>query len=124
MDRKERDSELVALSTATVIVYRQVMGLPLEPSDVNEMNEVMHEVAHAISYAASIYAAKSEGDEQQPLPATVLTGAAFERGATILRTPEGLTYQKLAIRRDDMLLAANVITRTGVRFAARGKRRA
>jgi hypothetical protein len=38
MDRRDRNSELVALSTATVIVYRQVMGLPLEPADVKEMN--------------------------------------------------------------------------------------
>jgi len=121
MDHRDRNSELVALSTATVIVYRQVMGLPLEPADVNEMNEIMHEVAHAISYAASIYAAKSEDDEQKPLPAGVVTGAAFERGATVLRTAEGLTYQQLAIRRDDMLLAAEVITRTGVKFSARAK---
>ena len=121
MGRRDRNSELVALSTSTVIVYRQVMVLPLETADVNEMNEIMHEVAHAISYAASIYAAKSEDDEQKPLPAAVVTGAAFERGASVLRTPEGLTYQKLAIRRDDMLLAAEVITRTGVKFSARGK---
>jgi hypothetical protein len=116
VDRRDRNRELVALSAATVFVYRQVTGEPLDPADVDDMNHVMQEVAHAISYVADIYAATSEDERQKPLPHDALRGGSFERGATILRSAHGVAYRKLGIRRDDMRLAAEVLRRAGVKF--------
>ena len=119
MDRRDQGSELVALASATAFVYRQVMGVLLDPADVNEWNHVMHEVARAVSSVVSIYGARTVDDQQKPLPTSALVGCGFERGATVLQTPGGLTYQKLAIQRKDMLFAVEVLKRTGVKFAGR-----
>lgn len=113
---QQRTIELVALTVAAAHVYREIMGKAIEPMTVAEANAILHDVARAISKVAPIYGAIHEREAQRPLSTSDLIHGAFQRGATVLRTPEGIEYRRLAVRRDDMRLAVVVLTRAGARF--------
>ena len=117
MDTEKQDGEVIALSAATLIVYKQIMGAEMPPNDAPETNAIMHDVAHALSNVAPIYGARRNAQRLKPLPVFDLMHGAFQRGATVLRTPKGIEYQKLFIRRDDLWLA--IARLKGVKFKAR-----
>jgi hypothetical protein len=113
---QQRTIELVALTVAAAHVYREIMGKAIEPMTVARANAILHDVARAISKVAPIYGAIHEREAQRPLSTSDLMHGAFHRGATVLRTPEGIEYRRLAVRRYDMRLAVVVLTRAGARF--------
>ena len=117
MDRnQQRTTELVAMTTAAAYVYRELMGKAIEPMTVAEGNAILHDVARAVSKVAAIYGAIHGRETPKPLSVWALMHGAFHRGATVLRTPEGVEYRRLAVRRDDMRLAIEVLKRAGARF--------
>lgn len=115
MDRRQENGELVALSAAAAFVYRQVMGAAIPPGDVAQVNAILHDVAHAIANVAPVYGAK-DGDVPSPVPPLELMHGAFQRGATVLRTPQGSEYQGLSIQRAQMVVAVTILKRAGVKF--------
>ena len=54
----------------------------------------------------------------RPLPAAEVKLGAFQRGATVVRTSNGIEYRRLYIRRRDVRAAAAVLKKSGVRFAS------
>jgi hypothetical protein len=113
---QQRESELVALSTAALVTYHQVMGSTFEPLDVPHANAMLREVARAISNVPPIYAAASATQQAKVLPDSELLSGEFLRGATLLRTSRGVEYRQLSIRRVDMRSAIAILRRAGVRF--------
>jgi hypothetical protein len=107
---------LVALSTAALVTYHQVMGSTFEPLDVPHANAMLREVARAISNVPPIYAAASATQQAKVLPDSELLSGEFLRGATLLRTSRGVEYRQLSIRRVDMRSAIAILRRAGVRF--------
>jgi hypothetical protein len=117
VDRNQQsENELVALSTAALVTYHQVMGSSFEPLEVAHANAVMRDVARAISNVAPIYGSTTS-DAPKPLPDFDLLFGEFERGATVLRTRLGVEYRQLSIRRSDMRSAIVILRYAGVRFA-------
>jgi hypothetical protein len=113
---QQRESELVALSTAALLTYHQIMGSSFKPLDVSHANAVLREVARAISSVAPIYAAVSATERAKALPDLELLSGEFLRGASVLRTSRGVEYRQLCIRRVDMRSAIAILRRAGVRF--------
>jgi hypothetical protein len=107
---------LVALSTAALVTYHQVMGSTFEPLDVPHANAMLREVARAISNVPPIYAAASATQQAKVLPDSELLSGEFLRGATLLRTSRGVECRQLSIRRVDMRSAIAILRRAGVRF--------
>jgi hypothetical protein len=116
MDRRPQDSELVALSTVSALVYKAIMGVALERMEVSELNQILHGVAHALSNVAPIYGAISETATAKALPPGVLLHGAFERGATVFRTRTGIQYRQLSMQRGDMRSAIIILGHAGARF--------
>jgi hypothetical protein len=114
---QQHDSELVALSTAALLTYHQVMGGSFEPLDVAQANAVMRDVARALSNVAPIYGTASATDAPKRLLDLDLVFGEFERGATVLRTRQGAEYRQLSIRRGDMRSAILILRYAGVSFA-------
>ena len=113
MDNKKQDSELVPLSNAVVIVYRQVMGADIALADNSQANDI----AHAIANVAPVYGVGAHNKEgPKPIPPIDLLHGAFQRGATVLRTPKGIEYEGLCMQSMDLSLAINVLKTAGVRF--------
>ena len=113
MDNKKQDGELVPLSTAVLIVYRQVMGGDIPQADNSQANDI----AHAIANVAPVYGVAAHGKEgPKPIQPIDLLHGAFQRGATVLRTPKGIEYEGLCIQSMDLSLAINVLKSAGVRF--------
>jgi hypothetical protein len=119
VDKEKQDGEVIALSAATLIVYKQITGAEMPPNDAPETNAIMNDVALALSNVAPIYGARGDAERLKLLPALDLMHGAFQRGATILRTPKGIEYQKLFIRRDDLWLAIAVLKGIRANFKAR-----
>lgn len=119
MDRKHEDTELVPLSSATTFVYRQLMGAGIPPGDVAESNAILHDVARAIANVAPIYGAR-DGEAPRPVPSLELMHGAFQRGASVLRTQQGVEYRSLFIQRGQMVAAVTILKRAGVKFKPRG----
>jgi hypothetical protein len=122
MDRRLQDRELVGLSTACAFVYREIMGTAIELMTVPQLNHVLHDVAHALSNVASVYGAISDTETAKPIPALALLHGRFERGATVLRTPEGIQYRQLSIQRGDMRAGVAILKHVGARFAGSPRR--
>jgi hypothetical protein len=117
VDRNQQcESELVALSTAALVTYHQIMGSTFEPLDVAHAHAVLGEVARAISNVAPVYAAVSATARAKALPGFELLSGEFLRGASVLRTSRGVEYRQLSIRRVDMRSAIAILRRAGVRF--------
>jgi len=116
VDTEKQDGEVIALSAATRIVYEQIMGTDMPPTGAPEATAIMNDVALALYNVAPIYGARGEAERLKLLPALKLMHGAFQRGATILRTPKGIEYRKLFIRRDDLWLA--IARLKGVKFKA------
>ena len=118
MDRsRQHGLEHLALATAAVIVYQQVMETPLAYDSVAAMNEILHGVAHALSNVAPIYALDGDSAMPKQLEPIDLLRGEFQRGATILRTPNGTEYRSLSIRRDDMRAAIAILRGAGAKFS-------
>jgi hypothetical protein len=116
MDRSgEHAIEFLALSTAAVIVYHQVTGNPLGPTSVAQSNVVLEHVAAALAEVAPIYTLDPQSGSQRRLDAVELLFGVFQRGATLLRTPQN-EHRKLALRRNDMRAAIEAFRRAGRRF--------
>jgi len=113
---QQRESELVALSSAALLTYHQVMGGSFKPLDVPHANAVLREVARAISNVAPIYAAVSATGRASPLADFELLSGEFLRGASVLRTSRGVEYRQLCIRRADLRSAIAILRRAGVKF--------
>ena len=107
---------LVALSTAALVTYHQVMGSTFEPLDVPHANAMLREVARAISNVPPIYAVANATQQAKVLPDSELLSGEFLRGASLLRTSRGVEYRQLSIRRVDMRSAIAILRRAGVRF--------
>lgn len=116
MERIQRGRELVGLAVATAFVYKALMGRGIEPTEIRAANALLHDVAHALSNVATIYGTRTDEQPAMPLPPLHLLEGTFERGATVLRTSNGIVYRQLAIRRDDMILAVALLHRAGVKF--------
>jgi hypothetical protein len=114
----QRDGELLALSFATVFVYRQIMGAAIEAMDVSKSNAILHGVAHALSNVTTIYGVSAENMVPKPLPSIDLMHGVFYRGATVLRTRNGVEFWQLSIRRADMRSAIMILKRAGATFGA------
>jgi hypothetical protein len=66
----------------------------------------------------SIYGATNEKEPLKPLPVPELKHGAFQRAATVVRTSNGMEYQRLYIRRCDARAAASVLKKSGARFTS------
>ncbi len=106
--------ELLPLPTAAVLAYREVMGRPLEVTDMAQTHAILGDVANALSNVAAIYSTDNPGAPRQIEPVDLIYGA-FQRGAAVLRTPRG-EHTKLAIRRVDLQDATRAFINAGVRF--------
>jgi hypothetical protein len=113
---QQRTIELVALTAAAAHVYREIMGTAIEPMPMADSNAILQDVARAISKVVAIYGAIHERETPKPLPASTLMHGVFQRGAAVLRTPEGIEYRRLAVRRSDMRLAILIFQHVGARF--------
>jgi len=107
--------EFLSVSTAAAIVYHQVMGQPLQPSGVAQSNAVLEVVATALAEVAPIYALDPDSGSQRRLDELELALGVFQRGATLLRTPEA-EHRKLAVRRVDMRAAIETFRAVGRKF--------
>jgi len=116
MDRsQQRTVEFLSVSTASAIVYHQVMGQPLQPGGVAESNAVLQAVATALAEVAPIYVLDPASGSLKRLDAVDLLFGVFQRGATLLRTPKA-EHRKLAVRRADMRAAIEAFRIFGRRF--------
>ena len=102
--RHERPYEFIALPTAAILVYYEVMGTRLSFQEVSEMSEVLQRVAHAISNVSPIYGQVSDTAKREPLSQVDLLFGVFQRGATLFRTPYA-EFTNLAVRRADAFSA-------------------
>ena len=115
LGRLERPDALIALPTAAILVYHEVMGTRLSFQEVSEMSDVLQRVAHAISNVSPIYGQASDAAKREPLSQVDLLFGVFQRGATLFRTPYA-DFTNLAIRRADLYSAIAILRGAGVRF--------
>jgi hypothetical protein len=94
------------------------MGAAIEAMDVSKSNAILHGVAHALSNVTTIYGASAENMVPKPLPPIALMHGVFYRGATVLRTRNGIEFRQLSIRRADMRSAITILKRAGATFGA------
>jgi hypothetical protein len=107
--------EFLSVSTASAIVYHQVMDQPLQPGGVAESNAVLQAVATALAEVAPIYVLDPASGSQKQLDTVELQFGVFQRGATLLRTPKA-EHRKLAVRRADLHAAIETFRLVGRRF--------
>ncbi|HVJ09968.1 MAG TPA: hypothetical protein VNC62_00205, partial [Burkholderiales bacterium] len=67
-----------------------------------------------------IYGVTAESGTPIPISGIHMLHAAFERGATVLRTRKGVEYRQLSMRRGDMRSAIAILTRAHARFGQGG----
>lgn len=113
---KQHAVHYLALSTAAAVVYHHIAGSSSAIKDSEHLIGTLNRVAHAISNVAPIYALDSASGTQRQLHPTELIGAAFERGATVLKARSGTEYSGLTVLRGDMHAAIAVLRATGIRF--------
>ena len=113
--KRERPDEFIALPSAAILVYHEVMGTRLSFQEVCEMSEVLQRVAHAISNVSPIYGQAGDAATLEPLSQVDLLFGVFQRGATLFRTPYA-EFTNLAIRRADIYSAIAILRGAGVRF--------
>jgi len=110
--RRQR-AEHIPLSTAAVVVYRQVTGTAAE---IATADEILNRVALALSRVAPIYSeSKADGTlrELQPLE---LIEAEFKRGATILVAKNRTEFRGLTMQRGDVQAAIPILKAARIRF--------
>jgi hypothetical protein len=114
----QRDRELVPFSTAVPHVYTEVTGASLSPFGGPLVDALLHQVAQAMADLVTIYGTTNDQEPLGPLPVAEVRHGAFQRAATVLRTSNGIEYQRLYIRRGDVRGAATVLKKSGARFAS------
>lgn len=119
MDRSlQNGAEFLSLTTATAIVYHQVMGEEPRFSDLAQMNAIVHDVARALTKVAPIYGRERGTGKLKQLDEVDLLFGVFGRGAAELLTPYA-EYASLCIRRADMRLGIAIIAGAGIKFTPR-----
>ena len=112
---KSQDGELVELSTAAMVVYKNLTGAELSAG-----HQLLPDVAHALANVAQIFGVRSEGDKPEPVSPIDLVQGVFQRGATVLRTRKGIEYSRLYMQRDDMRAAITILRQARIRFGRNG----
>ncbi|HEU4352564.1 MAG TPA: hypothetical protein VFR66_11895 [Burkholderiales bacterium] len=72
----------------------------------------------------TIYGATNEREPLEPLPVAQVREGAFRRAAAVVRTGNGIEYQRLYIRRCDARAAVSVLKKSDTRFASMEEMRA
>lgn len=109
MDFPLDDNELIPFSNAASRVYTEITGDFLSPFGDPAMR-VLHDMAKLICSLVTIYGAT--GDESlKPLPVLELRQGTFQRGASAVRTNNGIEYRRLYIRRGDFRAAVAALKR-------------
>ena len=116
MEFTQDDSELIPFSNAASRIYTEMTGDYLSPFG-DRAQRLLHEVAQAIARLVPIYGAARGQESLGPLPALEVKHGSFEHAATVVRASNGIEYRRLYIRRGDVRAAANVLKRSGDRFA-------
>ena len=112
------DRELIPFSNAVQCVHTKITCTSLSPFVGPGIDAVLNEVAHAMADLVTIYGAPNDQVPVKPLSMAVVKHGAFHRGATVVCTSDGIEYRRLYIRRADVLAAATVLKKSGVRFAS------
>jgi hypothetical protein len=112
------ERELIPFSNAVPPVYTQVTGASLSSLGGPLIDRLLNEVAQAIADLVTIYGAPNDQVPVRPLSIAEVQHGAFQRGATVVRTSNGIEYRRLYIRRRDVRAAAAVLKKSGVRFAS------
>ena len=115
--RTKCDKDLVPLSSAVLDVYGEVTGTSISPFEGLLIDALLNEVAQAMADLVTIYGAANDQVPVKPLPWAEVKLGVFQRGAAVLRTNDGIEYQRLYIRRADVLAAASVLKKSSARFA-------
>ena len=110
--------DFLPISLAGLLVYREVMARRLGDIQDPVNSAILNDVAHALSNVAVIYVTKLGPAAFEPLEPVEVIHAAFERGGSILKTPQA-EYENPAIRRSDMLAAIEIFRRSGISFQPR-----
>ena len=85
MDNKKQDSELVPLSNAVVIAYRQVMGADIALADNSQANDI----AHAIANVAPVYGVGAHNKEgPKPIRLSIFSMALFNAARLFCERPK------------------------------------
>src|SRR5213075_1531812 len=110
MDRLDRDTQHLALSTAAALVYFHITGQQLDGKLDEQTRDILCDVARALSVLAPIYALGDEESEMLiEVPPGKLMGSAFVRGAQALVLKDGTEIRKLTIQRKDMHAAVTIL---------------
>ena len=109
--------ELIPFSNAVQQVYTKIAGTSLSPFGGPLIDALLNEVAQAMADLVTIYGATNDKEPLRPLPWAEIKLGVFQRAATVIRTSDGIEYQRLYIRRCDVLAAATVLKKSGPRFA-------
>jgi hypothetical protein len=110
--------ELIPFSNSVLRVYTQITGASLSPFAGPLVDPLLNQGARAVADLVTIYGATNEKEPLKPLPVPELKHGAFQRAATVVRTSNGIEYQRLHIRRCDARAAASVLKKSGARFAS------
>jgi len=114
----EEDKELIPFPNAVPRVYEEITGASLSPFGGLLIEALLNQVAQAMADLVTIHGATNLQEPLRPLPWAEVKLGVFLRGATVMRTCDGIQYQRLYIRRCDARAAATVLKRSGVRFAS------
>ena len=116
--RTQWHRELIPFSNAVEQVYTKITGNSLSPFGGPLIDALLNEVAQAMADLVTIYGATNDKEPLRPLPWAEVKLGVFQRAATVIRTSDGIEYQRLSIRRCDVLAAATVLKKSGARFAS------
>jgi hypothetical protein len=114
--RTQRDRELIPLSEAAFRAYREVTSVSLSPFAGPVVDGLLHEAAQALGDLVFIYGASTGYEPLRPLPWPLLKRGTFLRAATVLRTSDGMEYERLYMRRGDARAAIRVLKKSRARF--------
>ena len=116
--RTQWHRELIPFSNAVEQVYTKITGNSLSPFGGPLIDALLNEVAQAMADLVTIHGATNDKEPLRPLPWAEIKLGVFQRAATVIRTSDGIEYQRLSIRRCDVLAAATVLKKSGARFAS------
>src|SRR5258708_3145360 len=89
----------LALSTASALIYYELVGAPLDATAATEMRSVLNDVAHALSKFVPIY---MNSDTPTEIDLVDLLSGQFDRGAQVFRKKNGDVCNGLTVVRRDM----------------------
>jgi hypothetical protein len=112
------DKGLIPFSDAVPRVYEEITGTSLSAFAGLLIDALLNEVSQAIADLVTIYGAPDDQVPVKPLPWAEVKLGVFQRAATVIRTSDGIEYQRLYIRRCDARAAATVLKKSGARFAS------